>query len=436
MGRVSSSVIAAALALAATGPVTAATTDTGKQEFRHGVSAFRQGDYLLALSRFQAAKRAGIQDPNLDYNLGVCHYRLGHYADATHAFRAAARDPSLATLSYYNLGLVAEKQGRTASARDWYRKASHSAGNPEIQQLAAAKLAPQARRARGEAPKWFASANVALGYDDNVVDPTLQAGTTSGDGFLEASALVVGALAGTLRNGLKFTGGAFLTHYQSATSYNMSAFQLGLAGTHAFDSWRTEAGVMLDQSTLGGNDYLRGWSGRLVAGNRLDANSRVRFSYRYTYLESLSTAYDPLQGNRHQFDARLYQRAGDARFMLGYRLELNDRNDQRSGGTFTSYSATRNELRGRVGLALGSYWEAGGELRYRLSDYNDPNTLSGGRRVSRQDDRYQVRFKLGRKLDRNWKVEGEYSYTDNSSNISSYSYNQNLVTLGLSGQFY
>ncbi|MEN8179883.1 MAG: outer membrane beta-barrel protein, partial [Pseudomonadota bacterium] len=139
---------------------------------------------------------------------------------------------------------------------------------------------------------------------------------------------------------------------------------------------------------------------------------------------------------RHQFDAELRHKITRQRhWRVTYQLELNEREDLATLTTFTSYSPTRHNLRLAGEIPLASEWTLGGDLRYRLSDYNEDNLYSDGSSERREDVQLQARLKLRYALSTNWEAQLEYSYTNNDSSIDGFDYDRNLYLLGISTLF-
>ena len=87
-------------------------------------AAYQRSNYAEAATLYQAADRAGFEDPVLFYNLGVTHYRLAEYSRAEAAFATASTHWKLAPLALYNLGLVALKAGEPPEAGGWFAQAA------------------------------------------------------------------------------------------------------------------------------------------------------------------------------------------------------------------------------------------------------------------------------------------------------------------------
>src|SRR6187402_3441679 len=85
---------------------------TPSEDYRSGLQAFGTGQYELALSHFEAARRDGMSSVTLHYNLGSTYYRLGRLDEALEQFASIADDESWAELAHYNMGLIEERRRR------------------------------------------------------------------------------------------------------------------------------------------------------------------------------------------------------------------------------------------------------------------------------------------------------------------------------------
>lgn len=398
--------------------------------FESGLQSFRAGDYRQALTWFRQAKNSGLDTVALHYNLGASYYKLGHYKAAQDAFKRVARHSPMAPLANYNLGLVAIKLGNKAEAQQWLRQAQATARDVKLKTLATYQL-EQLRPATA----WFFNANLATGYDDNLIDPGLDVVSTESDNFIELLASLSGPLTGTHQNGLRLDLSIYQLNYQEFDNYDMAVGRIGITKAQPFQLWQTEIGAQSEQSTLGDNDYQRATHLVVVGKRPLTDTLSLKLRYRMSDFTSLEDMYVPLEGSRHQTNLEGRWRTEGGGLRMNYGFESNDREDLANGAVFTSYSPTRHQLRLIAVLPLPANWEIGAELAYRNSVYNDANILASGSVVTRKDDRNHAKLQLSHELSRHWQLNGEYSYTDNQSNIDSYSYKRNLYTLGLSGIF-
>lgn len=418
--------------------VAAYAETTGDSYFREGVTAFKDGRYQSALELFRQARSKGETRPALYYNLGVCYFRLGKYSEARTEFRRAAEHRPLAAISHYNIGLIEQKFGNTRLANESFRLAANEAEDPRLRALAERQLPPAERPktvSTSRAP-WVSGINAAVGHDDNLIDPTKQAGSAKGSSFGSLLVYTTGMISGNYDDGVRLDLNGYFIRYPSQAYFNMNMLQAGLAKVDSWTNWKTEYGAQLNQDTLDGRDYLRTATVQLGANRQLQEHLKLRLRYRYSDINSLNKAFDPLQGKQQQFTVQLSQRSVASRLRVGYEFESNNRNDLTATTGFTSYSPTRNMVYVDGEMIFQGSWHLGGGLSYRTSRYNDPNTVtSSGTSTTRDDRRVVGRISLARDMTKKMRVTAEYSHTDNHSNIAAYTYKRNFYSVGVSYVF-
>jgi tetratricopeptide (TPR) repeat protein len=82
--------LALLLACALFAPV-ARGTDSLDSTFARGNAAFARGDYEAAVRAYETLVEAGIEDPDVSYNLASAHGSLGHYGQAIQFFERTLR---------------------------------------------------------------------------------------------------------------------------------------------------------------------------------------------------------------------------------------------------------------------------------------------------------------------------------------------------------
>lgn len=422
-------VVVAAVVLGVTSP---AVADDAEQQFQQGVEAARAQDYDTALHHFEQARAAGLRSAALFFNLGVSQYQLGRHEAAFAAFGEAAKYPAMAALAHYNQALVAAAQGRTAVAEQLLRRTLAETDNPKLFALAESRLAslppppPQARN-------WYVSAGLGAGSVDDLVDPLSQAASTRSDNFLESYAAIGGALVGDMTQGLRAEANAYVRRYDQLSDYDTNFYQLSLLRVQPLGRWQGVGGVRWDQSTLGTQEYLRtGTLDLWLQRQSSTSGPGYRLRYRYSDIGSLDADYDPLAGTRQRADIDVRWAVGkQTELVTGYGFEVNDRDDDATADTFTSYSPTSQTAR-LVALGTAEWWDWEGRLEYVVSDYRGTNR-NIDIRTERHDESFTAGLSAGVHLNQQWRLAGEWSHTDNSSNIDDYSYDQNVYSISLHG---
>jgi tetratricopeptide (TPR) repeat protein len=394
-----------------------------QDNFRKAQQAFKAGQYEKALEWFRKARRAGLENVAIYYNLGVTYYRLGRYSEAEKAFLATARYPKMAPLAWYNLGLVKRQQGDKKTAVAWFRKASKGTRDPKLRKLAADRLAELHSRWRG-----FASAGI--GYDDNItlLNDVINIPSGRADSFVELYANTRGILSGTIRDGLLLKAGAFADLYTSLSQYDYNEFNIGLYKTRPLAKWATESGLRLSRSNYGGRGYLQILGLELRAKRTLSPGTRLQMRLRVRDLQAVDNVYDYLSGSSYDLrvGARWRQGPNDT-LRVYYQYQDNDRNDRFiDAANFRSVSPQRHRVRVTWRHKLTPDWKLRLAAEYRISRYRTDN-LEAGVPIRRKDDRLRGLFEASRKLNRQTDLVFSYHYTDNSSSISRYDYQRNVL---------
>jgi hypothetical protein len=408
----------------------------GESDFDKGVNLFNQSKYRAALAHFIAAKDAGMQEPKLYFNMGVSYYRLEQYGQAKEAFLHAAEHSPMRDLAYYNIGLVESARNQSAQANIWFQRVYDKTGDANLKELAAAKLGLKpGQEYSSSGHKWFGGFSTAVGYDDNIEDPSQNGVTGKGDNFINVMLYGIGVVQGSYDNGIRLAVNGYFQHYQDVTIYDLNMLQANLDKSFTVGSWQNVAGFGVEQTTLGTKDYLRTVKLKFSGEKMLSSTDKLRLRYRYSDIASLDTAYDKLKGSRHEAEVRWQRQLSDKRIRASYEYEVNDRNDFRNGTTFLSYSPTRHTVELWARMRPTPAWMLKGRLAYRHSIYSDANILASGRRVTREDDRSLLALGMSHKLGKSLKFNLDYKYTDNTSNISGYDYTRNIYSAALTGGF-
>ena len=388
--------------------------------FADGERAFAAGDYHEALQSFTAAREAGSAGPSSHYNIGVCQYRLRDYDAAEATFAAlAAEFPALRELAEYNRGLALRAQGDPAEARVAFERARGS-GDDKIVALANAQLGelgPARTAARTRWSGWFSG---GLGYDDNValVDEFVLPSTFSSSSPL---AEVLGLLSGEFGVvPLRLDANGYLVRYPDANEFDQSAVRVALTFEQQIGWWLLAVGPTLGRSTLDGDGFEE----------TLGADLRVRRSFGAGFAFDARVAYDDtdagdvrfayLDGSRRQLRLAV-QHAGSARVRVGYDIEHSDRADP-------GVAASRQRWYVTYQRRLSAAWTGDAALSHRTSRYDEAS-------VPRTERLLELSFVAGRELRNAWTLSAEYRWSENDSNVDTFSYDRTRVAVSLSRSF-
>ena len=417
---------------------------SGQDYFNQGVKAAESGDYRAALAQFQKAKKAGLDNSALQYNLGVAYYKIGSYKKAKKAFTLLSDIDGYKQLAYYNLGLVANKQNDKAAAITWFQRSFRTGKSDKVK-----ILAREALKRLGAAPKresvsnknWTGLLSTSLLSDSNVtlVNDDLTAVTSESDSSITISAYGEKWLSGGRSDGIRLFLKGYLQNYNTQTTYNYTQFGLGIARYDNLGSWKMRYGGFWDETYLGGAQYQRVLSAEARARKSLSKNNQLRLRYKVSSIDATNPTYGYLGGMRHQLRLGDQIRSGKNRYRVYYQLELNDREDFESpAGTtylFKSYSPTRHTVRVTGWWSLSNSWALRLDGRYRTSLYSENNILVGNVSESRDDTQTRLSARLSKKLDKNLRLEMAYTVTNNDSSVDAESYDRSVASVGLSSKF-
>jgi len=391
--------------------------------WRQGQEAFERSDYVGALGFFESAREAGQSGPAVHYNIGVCQYKLAHYSDAESTFALIARQyPRMRGLAEYNLGLVDMKRDDADTARLHFLSAYELSDDDEKLRTLAANMLLRAD-AKTEAPAyWLGSFGFRAGYDDNVAlrdDLGLPAGTTVDSPMAD----VFVSLQGPFRDSshLRLDAAVYAVTYLDIHDFDQNALSLGAVYDRTFGRWRTEAGLYAGYGTLGGDGFDRTGSGIIGASRRLTPQSRISLRYRYDDVSAAGSVFSGIEGSRQRLDTRYRWSRQRQNLSLRYTYETNDRTDP---GLSPDRHDVRIDFRYQPESGLG--YEAGGQLR--SSEYKSLTPV-------RNEDLLMIYIGITKDFRSNWQVLGQFRYSDNDSSDPQFSYQRNVLTIGMLKNF-
>lgn len=403
--------------------------------FERAMKAFRAADYAAALEAFLEARRLGDDSPALRYNLGVTYYRLERYSAAAREFRGLSRDPDWAPLARYNLGLVARRLGRRDAAAAHFRAAREAAVDPGLRALAGAALERLGRAP--PVPGTSVSAALAAGYDSNVAlapDAQAVALADNNDFFWEANGVLVHPLDADGARGLYLHGGVYWRDYASVHEFDQHGLRAGLRREVESGAWQTTAGVRLDTFYVDRNRFQDDLALDLEARRFAGGGRDVRVRYQFARIDG-GVGFAHLDGWRQRLTIDIGGGSGDARWRLGYQLEVNDRDDLRRDAEFFSYSPTEHVLFTGFARSLADGWRLTARAEYQARRYPDPTVIDGGTtELDRRDDYYSLHLRAERRcIGTSSRPFIDYSYTANESNLRAYDYGRHQVMAGVEG---
>ena len=388
-------------------------------DWASGQQAFAAGDFESALLYFEMARDGGQDGVAVHYNIAVCQFKLSRFDEARATFRYIADNyPKMRGLAEYNLGLVVRRLGDTGAAREHFIAAwEMSEGDETLRSLAAAMI-EEVEPEPQETSAWYGAVALRAGYDDNVTlrdNLGLPAGVTSespmADVFASASVAPPGF------GGLWLDGSVYAVAYTDADDFDQSEFRLG--GLYAWNprDWSLEAGAHFVYGTLGGSGFEREIALSARAVHYLNNEASIDLRYGYGDIVEDDPDFAGIAGSRQRADLRYRWDRISHSVILRAGLETNDRVDP-------GVSPTRTRLHADYRYQPGDGWGVEAGVSFRTSDYDD---LA----VPRTEDLTTISAALTRTVATHWLVALQLQYSENDSSDPAFSYERNLITLGM-----
>jgi tetratricopeptide (TPR) repeat protein len=400
-----------------------------EDDFEIATEAFNNGNYQYALDLFQLLQAEGDDSPAIQYNIAVCLYRLERYPESQDGFRDLLLDEFYQWLAQYNLGLIALKLNNTDIALDYFKQVAELSNDTDLSVLALEQYTANGGEGLGHiqqksSSRWHGSLSAGLGYDNNVIDQTDFSNTAESDNYFET----LGSLSrrwGDTQNGLDLDVVGYLTEYNDVDEYNIGLVNIGLSKLFGLGDFRFAAGGGFSYLQLGGEDYLQDWSLKLSVSHPLwnDKNS-LKLNYEYSMINALAPEFEPQDGERHLFALEYINNINSNwRWHVRYRFQDDDRSDNETFFSFTSFSAERHEINSRL-IWEKEKWDVVFDASYRDSRFRDENRLFTGEIIRREDELKRVSGTGSYHLSDNWSLALEIRYADNKSSIDLYQYDQ------------
>jgi hypothetical protein len=389
------------------------------EDWASGQQAFAAGDFESALLFFEIARDGGQEGVAVHYNIAVCQFKLSRFDDARNTFRYIADNyPRMEGLAEYNLGLVERRLGNTRSAQEHFIRAWElSPDDDKIRALAIAML-DDVVPPEEEPRRWFGSFGLRAGHDDNVAlrdSLGLPAGVTAESPMADLFVSLRGAPAGF--GGFMLDASAYAVAYTDADDFDQSEFRLGGLYVWRPGDWRLEGSAHYVYGTLGGSGFEREIALGARAVRYLGEQSALDVQYRYDDIDEDDPLFAGIAGTRQRIDLRYRWYRGNHTVILRLGAENNDRLD---AGVSPSRSRVQADYRYQPDDGWG--FEAG--IGFRASDYDDLE-------IPRSEDLTSVSAALTRTVAEVWLFALQYQYSENDSNDPEFSYERNLITLGV-----
>ncbi len=394
-----------------------------------GIALVNAERYTEALPWLERAAQAPGLNEQASFFLGLARFRQGDPRGALPYFTRAEGDPELRVAARYYEGFITYHEGRFVQAEEAFKDVVRDNPGSQMGREAAAFL-----DALGAGPAYRLYAGFALEYDSNVVlapssdQEQVKFGITN-----QSDGRAVVTLGGryllwrTERLQLALGYDFYQSIYFQMTNFDLQDHrpsvelvgrtdfaEIGFRTQYDFDLFGT---ISLMQQVIA-SPWIRipeaDWG-------------RAELFYRMRWQDYLDNTFQNLDAINNAVGGReVVYVAGPERFVwLGYRFDNNDSTRQ-SGDQF-GYN-------GNQGLVGGGWTFPSVATDVEVSygfDYQQYDSASQGRR----DKESSVTAVAVKQLNERFLVRGAYLGTFNDSNQATFTYNRNIVSLGVEARF-
>jgi hypothetical protein len=230
---------------------------------------------------------------------------------------------------------------------------------------------------------------------------------------------VFASLSGAPRGfgGLMLDGSVYAIAYSDADDFDQSETRLGGLYTWSPQNWWFETGAHFVYGTLGGSGFERELALSARAVRYLDNDSSIDARFHYDDIDEVDADFAGIAGSRQRIDLRYRRDLASHTFILRYGIETNDRLDP-------GISPSRNRIHADYRFQPAAGWGVEAGIAYRTSDYDDLE-------IPRTEDLTTITAALTRTLADVWFVALQYQYSENDSSDPEFSYERNVITLGV-----
>lgn len=176
---------------------------------------------------------------------------------------------------------------------------------------------------------------------------------------------------------MQLKGGLILTRYNDLKSFNENVINAGAYLLKPVADWKSRLGLVYYHNTIDGASFQQRLSLQARADRYYAPGQRLRFRYEFTHHDDLATRFAYLNGWRQRFTIENRSRLNNHKLRLGYRFEVNNRDDFQTATSFISYSPIRHALYGWYEYEFSQRWIGKIMAEYRNSDYQNANIIRG-----------------------------------------------------------
>lgn len=283
---------------------------------------------------------------------------------------------------------------------------------------------------------WTGLVSASMGHDSNVTlsDNSNIITSNTSDNFINTLGTAGRYLTGNRDDGVRINGVFYFRKYQTENNFDFSLVNTSAAYHKKMGSWYGRFSAKYNYLEFGGNPYQNIYDLTSEGRHKFSSKNELRLRYRYSKFDALSSQFDNTGGHRHRFEVEDRFKVDSVRYRLAWRSEINNLNDSQTTTSYTSSSTLRTRIRINAKVPVTDKWGSEFDLRWRNSRYLDDNVTPTSR-VRRTDNRVTAKAALNYDLNKTTAVFADYTYYNNSSNISRYQYNRNMISVGLNYLF-
>jgi hypothetical protein len=272
-----------------------------------------------------------------------------------------------------------------------------------------------------------------VGYEDKAYSATLdQIGDS--DQFLELNLYALTRLSGNSTDGfnVNVNGYSLQNRESQDTEVSVATVQLGYYKNQT--QWKLKSDLGVTPSYVAGDPYTRAINADVELRYRISAAMTIGGWLDYESAKAATPEVDYAAGQGIKGRLRLKHSSGTGIFYLTGQYEQYDLHDRVVGSDFYSYSPTRQILHLKYRYLSNPAWRLETSLRYRHSEYADPNRI-GGEVKRRIENQFKVAVTLGYIVTPHATLQLGIEHTDNRSNWDRYTYQRNAYTVGMEWLF-
>jgi len=395
------------------------------------IAYLRTNDYMSAGPLLEEVVNQEPENTLARYYLAMCMFKEENYSNAAAHFDQASEESSdMKPNCYYYSGICHLKTGRPKDAVNKFEYVIHHTDSKKVK-AAAEKWLHSAQKLEKEYKPYSLYLKLGTRYDDNVQLEPLDLDVYSDESDFAGVAFLSGTYEFFKGNRLGLSAGYdhYQTYYFDISGYDLAACSPNFSATYRINSI-SEAHFTYTP-TFYWVDY-----GNYMVQHYFKPEISLKI------MPNLSGKFgiDYMGNNNFRIPGRSGQTSGVSTDFI-YLFQKQDLSVT-AGATYLDNSPAETEfdysdIEGRIGTFFNIPWNVQMSVsgKYRLRDFSS-TTSSPDNRKKREDTKYKFAASCSRWfLNDKMALIFEYTYSQNDSNISSYKYRKNAVTLSAATKF-